>query len=335
MKKADSNEAREVWSESCQVFKPAKHKMIDLENGKIIHLLHFNEEAASEPKPEPETDNTNTNNHETSISQLVPQNSPQLVATKQAVSFDVLPEVKHEALLNESIISSSLKNDNKDEVSIRIKPEDIDKKPLESYETFSQLLISTKFKSKKLKHNLECLDGGGGKTSQGFSVFFKSKIKLEAKTFEHMNNLQSQLESTSRPLLFFIHGVAGSSLIWKSQLEFFSEKGYEIIAMDLIGHGHSSVAKEASMYEFMEISGDITKIFDKFASKSKNNVVIAHSYGCSFAIYLAQHRKDFIAKLILVGGGKPYPVKYSPPLQNAPRCCIKLLRPFLYCCFFR
>ena len=43
--------------------------------------------------------------------------------------------------------------------------------------------------------------------------------------------------------LFFIHGVGGSSDVWKGQIDYFTDNGYEVIAPDLIGHGFSMASK--------------------------------------------------------------------------------------------
>ena len=51
---------------------------------------------------------------------------------------------------------------------------------------------------------------------------------------------------------------------------------------------------------------DVLLVFD-FYSK-KNNIIIGHSYGCSFSTYLAQCRQDVVSKIILISGGSPHPL---------------------------
>ena len=83
--------------------------------------------------------------------------------------------------------------------------------------------------------------------------------------------------TTSSPLLFFIHGVGGSSDVWQAQMRCFAKEGYEIVAPDLIGHGLSCTPKDGKSYHFLEIAADIEEIFDKYCKKK--NIVIGHSYG--------------------------------------------------------
>lgn len=77
--------------------------------------------------------------------------------------------------------------------------------------------------------------------------------------------------------LFFIHGVGGSLDIWGSQLDFFSRLGYEVIAMDLAGHGASSAPQIAAAYTFYALAEDMRLIFKRYARK--RNILIGHSYG--------------------------------------------------------
>lgn len=77
--------------------------------------------------------------------------------------------------------------------------------------------------------------------------------------------------------LFFIHGVGGSLDIWGSQLDFFSRLGYEVIAVDLAGHGASSAPQIAAAYTFYALAEDMRLIFKRYARK--RNILIGHSYG--------------------------------------------------------
>ncbi len=77
--------------------------------------------------------------------------------------------------------------------------------------------------------------------------------------------------------LFFIHGVGGSLDIWGSQLDYFSQLGYEVIAPDLVGHGASSAPQIPAAYTFYALAEDIRIIFKRYAKK--RNILVGHSYG--------------------------------------------------------
>ena len=75
--------------------------------------------------------------------------------------------------------------------------------------------------------------------------------------------------------LFFFHGVGGSCETWQNQFDHFID--YKIVAVDFIGHGHSSISNKKEDYAFNEILDDLLVVFDKYASNK--NILIGHSYG--------------------------------------------------------
>lgn len=112
------------------------------------------------------------------------------------------------------------------------------------------------------------------------------------------------------PVLFFVHGVGGSSRVWHKQLAYFGALGFEAIALDLVGHGESTEPNEVNSYEFLEMAADVLMVFDAHVSQQPENncAVVGHSYGCSFATYLAQSRPHLVSRLVLISGGSPYPL---------------------------
>lgn len=103
----------------------------------------------------------------------------------------------------------------------------------------------------------------------------QSPGKTEKNTPRSNRNVASTVNKDI--VLFFIHGVGGSSDVWNAQINYFALKGYEIIAPDLIGHGFSCCPQNARAYHFKEIALDVEEIFDRYCKKK--NVVIGHSYG--------------------------------------------------------
>ena len=77
--------------------------------------------------------------------------------------------------------------------------------------------------------------------------------------------------------IFMLHGVGGSSDVWQAQIDYFQDKGYELIVPDFLGHGFSSAPKESKEYTFNSLAQDILQIFDKYCKRQ--SVLIGHSYG--------------------------------------------------------
>ncbi len=173
-------------------------------------------------------------------------------------------------------------------------------KTLREAATFSKLFSTMKFKldMSDALHHQEC------KPDDAYSIIYKNRMIVMPK------HVDGGITASGEPkCLWFIHGVGGNLRIWQRQLEFFSTRGYEIIAVDLIGHGESSAPTDPKYYQFSSMAEDILFVFDMFARKS--NIVIGHSYGCSFSTYLSQTRKECIEKLILINGGSPHQLGIS------------------------
>lgn len=82
---------------------------------------------------------------------------------------------------------------------------------------------------------------------------------------------------TTKPLMLFIHGIGDSAEVWRRQQMFFRERGYETVAMDLIGHGLSGCPRESKAYTFHCILTDVLVVFDRYSKE--RNVIVGHSYG--------------------------------------------------------
>uniref|UniRef100_G3NYH0 Protein ABHD8 n=1 Tax=Gasterosteus aculeatus TaxID=69293 RepID=G3NYH0_GASAC len=134
--------------------------------------------------------------------------------------------------------------------------------------------------------------------------------------------------------LFFIHGVGGSLDIWKSQVDFFSRLGYEVIAPDLAGHGASSAPQIAAAYTFYALAEDMRLIFKRYARK--RNILIGHSYGVSICTFLAHEYPDQIHKMVMINGGGPTALEPSLcSIFNLPTCVLHCLSPLLAWSFLK
>ncbi|KAM9461694.1 protein ABHD8 [Clarias gariepinus] len=128
--------------------------------------------------------------------------------------------------------------------------------------------------------------------------------------------------------LFFIHGVGGSIDIWESQLDYFSQLGYEVIAPDLAGHGASAAPQITAAYTFYALADDVRLIFMRYAKR--RNILIGHSYGVSFCTFLAHEYPDQVHKVVMINGGGPTALEPSLcSVFNLPTCVLHSLSPCL------
>ena len=98
-----------------------------------------------------------------------------------------------------------------------------------------------------------------------------------AAEFKHQNS--------NKPLLYFIHGAGESSESWKMLMHHFAGLGYEVLALDLLGHGFSHTPLVEKRYTFKKLLGDVISVFDAHISNGRKCVLIGHGYGYDFVLH--------------------------------------------------
>lgn len=84
--------------------------------------------------------------------------------------------------------------------------------------------------------------------------------------------------------LFFIHGLGGDLSAWDKEREFFHEKGFSTIALDLRGHGMSGRPESKESYSMKRFSEDILELIRK--ENLKDFFLVGHSFGGMITINL-------------------------------------------------
>lgn len=102
----------------------------------------------------------------------------------------------------------------------------------------------------------------------GDSSSIERGSKVSTNSMEDNNNIV---------VIFFIHGVGGCAQLWNEQLRHFRKAGYAIVALDLLGHGASSIPRDPEQYEFDQLANDVMAVFDRFSRR--RNILVGHSYG--------------------------------------------------------
>ena len=101
----------------------------------------------------------------------------------------------------------------------------------------------------------------------------------------------------------FIHGAANDHSVWALQSRYFAWHGWNVLAVDLPGHGQS----DAPLCTSIEALADWVAAFLD-ATQVKAAVVIGHSMGSLTALELTARRPDLVSKLALVGSAVPMAV---------------------------
>ena len=107
----------------------------------------------------------------------------------------------------------------------------------------------------------------------------------------------------SKDTIVFLHGSGLSHIVWSLTEQFFSNKNYNVLSLDLPGHGNSdgpcldSIEKIADWLEKVFIELKLDKV-----------IIVGHSQGCLEALEYSYKYKNRLKKIVFVGGSYRMPV---------------------------
>lgn len=102
-------------------------------------------------------------------------------------------------------------------------------------------------------------------------------------------------EGKGEPLLL-LHGFTGSSQTWRTFMKKFV-KDYQVIAVDIIGHGQSAAPKEIKPYSMEAVVEALHELLQQLSLSQVN--VIGYSMGGRLALSFAQRYPHLVKKLVL------------------------------------
>lgn len=113
-----------------------------------------------------------------------------------------------------------------------------------------------------------------------------------------------------QPTIVFIHGVLNDHSVWILQTRYLAHHGFNVLAVDLPGHGKSAGEAPASV----EAAADFVAALLDAAGVHKA-ALVGHSWGSLIALEAAARLQERVSHLVLVGTA--YPMKVSPALIEA------------------
>lgn len=105
-------------------------------------------------------------------------------------------------------------------------------------------------------------------------------------------------EKNSQKWITFIHGAGGSSSIWFNQVRFF-KKYFNVLLIDLRGHGRSAPSQDGTVYTFDDLVFDIIEVLDYV--KIKKSHFIGISLGSILIQKMLFNHQNRVKKIILGG----------------------------------
>ena len=126
-------------------------------------------------------------------------------------------------------------------------------------------------------------------------------FQLENKNI-HVSDSGQGIEM-NKDTIVFLHGSGLSHIVWSLAEQFFSSKNYNVLSIDLPGHGNSD---GPCLDSIEKIADWMEKVFDKL--KLKNLILVGHSQGCLEILEYSSRYKERLKKLVFVGGSNKMPV---------------------------
>ncbi len=127
------------------------------------------------------------------------------------------------------------------------------------------------------------------------------------------------------PTVVLIHGVLNDHSVWILQSRYLAHHGFNVLAVDLPGHGRSGGEAPRSV---QEAAAFVAQLLD--AAGVQQAALVGHSWGSLIALQAAADLKDRISHAVLVGTA--FPMKVSPALieasLNEPMKALKMVNVF-------
>ena len=120
-------------------------------------------------------------------------------------------------------------------------------------------------------------------------------IKIENKSI-YASDAGQGIDS-SKETIVFLHGSGLSHIVWSLTEQFFSNKKFNVLSLDLPGHGNS----EGPCLDSIEKIVDwLEKVFKEL--KLNNLILVGHSQGCLEALEYSFKYKSRLKKIVFIGG---------------------------------
>ena len=150
-------------------------------------------------------------------------------------------------------------------------------------------------------------------------------FELENKSV-HASNAGQELDQKKETIIF-LHGSGLSHIVWSLVEQFFSSKNYNVLSIDLPGHGNS---EGPCLSTIEEIADWLEKVFVKL--KLKKIILVGHSQGCLEMLEYSNKYKSRLKKLVFMGGSYKMPVNKDliDLAKNGDSDAVKLMMKWCY-----
>jgi pimeloyl-ACP methyl ester carboxylesterase len=121
------------------------------------------------------------------------------------------------------------------------------------------------------------------------------------------------------PTVLLVHGLVSDATTWDRAMLELADRGFRVIAPDLLGHGQSD--KPADGYSLAAFAASMSGLLETLDVSGAT--VVGHSYGGAVAMQIAHTHPDRVQRLVLVAAGglgrQVHPILRAASLPGARR----------------
>jgi len=104
--------------------------------------------------------------------------------------------------------------------------------------------------------------------------------------------------SSNAETVVFLHGLSSNHTTWDEMLSLYRTAGFNLLSIDLRGHGLSDKTKQRNLYKISTLENDVLEIIK---SENLEQVsIVGYSYGGYIGIDLAIHHPEIVKNLALI-----------------------------------
>ena len=136
-----------------------------------------------------------------------------------------------------------------------------------------------------------------------------------------------QVIDSKKDTIIFLHGSGLSHIVWSLVEQFFSNKSFNVLSIDLPGHGNSD---GPCLETVEEIADWLEKAFIQL--NLDQVILVGHSQGCLEMLEYSNKYKSRLKKLVFIGGSYKMPVNQDliDLAQNGDSEAVKLMMKWCY-----
>ncbi|KAH6862970.1 Alpha/Beta hydrolase protein [Alternaria alternata] len=124
------------------------------------------------------------------------------------------------------------------------------------------------------------------------------KLPTSGTTYRYAINSPSE---SGKPYLLFLHGFPESSYSWVNQIEYFTRRGYGIIAPDLLGTGGTDKPVELEAYSLKTMASEVAELLD--CEGIENVVAVSHDLGSFLLSRFHTYQSKYLSALAFLDIG--------------------------------